>query len=162
MEHPWAKLFVGATCNISYTALRHVGHGAKTMCAHWIGQDNRGNPHLGELHRKVGRCANAENTGRAEGDRVTIYLPKFPNKYCHARRCRSAPFTAGSIRVLARLLPTASMTRISARHTRTSDSIGQVLHLNRSSTKPSKPAQPSSRVVSAQTPEPRFAPKELD
>jgi acetyl-CoA synthetase len=75
-QYPWAKWFIGATCNISYNCLdRHVATWRRNKVALiWVGEN--GDERIftyGELLRQVNRCANALKTlGLRAGDRVTI------------------------------------------------------------------------------------------
>jgi acetyl-CoA synthetase len=90
-NYPWAKWFVGGTCNIAYNCLdRHV----KTWRRHkvaliWVGE--KGEERIftyAELYRQVCRCANALNAlGLRKGDRVTIYLPKIPEQMVAMLAC---------------------------------------------------------------------------
>ena len=79
---PYAKWFVGGTLNAAYNCLdRHVegGRGGKTAML-WEGEpgDRRAYTYA-ELHREVGRAANAlKGMGVKKGDRVAIYLPMIP------------------------------------------------------------------------------------
>ena len=83
-NYPFAKWFVGATCNISYNCLdRHVKNGRKNKVAViWVGENDTERVFTyGQLYREVNRCANAlKKLGITKGDRVTIYLPKVPEK----------------------------------------------------------------------------------
>ena len=89
--YPWAKWFVGATCNISYNCLdRHVQTWRRNKAALiWVGE--RGEERIftyAELSRQVNRCANALKTlGLRKGDRVTIYLPKVPEQVVAMLAC---------------------------------------------------------------------------
>jgi acetyl-CoA synthetase len=90
-NYPWAKWFVGATCNIAYNCLdRHVTTWRKNKVAViWVGE--RGEERVftyGELFRQVNRCANAlKALGLKKGDRVTIYLPKIPEQIIAMLAC---------------------------------------------------------------------------
>ncbi len=90
-QYPWAKWFVGATCNISYNCLdRHVKTWRRNKVALiWVGED--GDERIftyGELLRQVNRCANAlKALGLHAGDRVTIYLPKIPEQVIAMLAC---------------------------------------------------------------------------
>lgn len=90
-QYPWAKWFVGATCNISYNCLdRHVKTWRRNKVALiWVGEsgDERVFTY-GELLRQVNRCANALTAlGLRAGDRVTIYLPKIPEQVIAMLAC---------------------------------------------------------------------------
>jgi acetyl-CoA synthetase len=90
-KYPWAKWFVGATCNISYNCLdRHVATWRKNKVAViWVGEKGEERVFTyGELHRQVNRCANAlKALGLRQGDRVTIYLPKIPEQIVAMLAC---------------------------------------------------------------------------
>jgi acetyl-CoA synthetase len=90
-EYPWAKWFVGATCNIAYNCLdRHVKTWRKNKVALiWVGENDQERIFTyGELHRQVNRCANAlKRLGLQKGDRVTIYLPKIPEQVVAMLAC---------------------------------------------------------------------------
>ena len=83
-DYPWAKWFVGATCNITHNCLdRHIRTWRKNKAALiWVGEDDSERIFTyGELYRQVCRCANALKTlGIRKGDRVAIYLPKIPEQ----------------------------------------------------------------------------------
>ena len=83
-RYPWAKWFVGSTCNISYNCLdRHASTWRKNKVAViWVGEEGQERIFTyGELLRQVNRCANAlKALGLRKGDRVTIYLPKIPEQ----------------------------------------------------------------------------------
>jgi acetyl-CoA synthetase len=83
-DYPWAKWFVGATCNIAHNCLdRHLKTWRKNKVALiWVGEDDTERIFTyGELHRQVCRCANAlKALGIRKGDRVAIYLPKIPEQ----------------------------------------------------------------------------------
>ena len=90
-NYPWAKWFLGATCNISYNCLdRHVHSWRRNKVAViWVGE--RGEERIftyAELARQVNKCANALKTlGLKQGDRVTIYLPKIPEQIVAMLAC---------------------------------------------------------------------------
>ncbi len=90
-KYPWAKWFLGATCNISYNCLdRHVKTWRKNKVAViWVGENGEERIFTyGELHRQVGKCANAlKALGLKKGDRVTIYLPKIPEQIVAMLAC---------------------------------------------------------------------------
>ncbi len=90
-KYPWAKWFVGATCNISYNCLdRHVKTWRKNKVAIiWVGEEGQERIFTyGELFRQVCRCANAlKALGLRKGDRVTIYLPKIPEQIVAMLAC---------------------------------------------------------------------------
>jgi acetyl-CoA synthetase len=90
-NYPFAKWFVGATCNISYNCLdRHVKNGRKNKVAViWIGENDTERVFTyGQLYREVNRCANAlKKLGLKKGDRVTIYLPKVPEQIVAMLAC---------------------------------------------------------------------------
>lgn len=90
-NYPFAKWFVGATCNISYNCLdRHVKNGRKNKVAViWVGENDQERVFTyGELYRQVNRCANAlKALGLKKGDRVTIYLPKIPEQIIAMLAC---------------------------------------------------------------------------
>jgi len=83
-DYPWAKWFVGATCNITHNCLdRHLKTWRQNKVALiWVGEDNAERVFsYAELYRKVCRCANAlKALGVRKGDRVAIYLPKIPEQ----------------------------------------------------------------------------------
>ncbi len=83
-NYPWAKWFVGATCNITHNCLdRHLTTWRKNKVALiWVGEDDSSRIFTyGELYRQVCRCANAlKALGIRKGDRVAIYLPKIPEQ----------------------------------------------------------------------------------
>ncbi|HVG45559.1 MAG TPA: acetate--CoA ligase [Longimicrobium sp.] len=79
---PYSKWFVGGKLNASHNCLdRHVqaGRGGKTALL-WEGEPgDRRTYTYGDLHREVGRAANAlRRLGVKKGDRVAIYLPMVP------------------------------------------------------------------------------------
>lgn len=90
-KYPWAKWFVGGTCNISYNCLdRHVQTWRKNKAAIiWVGEEGQERIiTYGELYRQVNKCANAlKNLGLHQGDRVTIYLPKIPEQIVAMLAC---------------------------------------------------------------------------
>src|SRR5574338_731722 len=90
-QYPWAKWFVGATCNISYNCLdRHVNTWRRNKVALiWVGENGDERVFTyGELLRQVNRCANAlKALGLGTGDRVTIYLPKVPEQVIAMLAC---------------------------------------------------------------------------
>jgi acetyl-CoA synthetase len=90
-NYPFAKWFVGATCNISYNCLdRHIKNGRKNKVAViWVGENDQERVFTyGELYRQVNRCANAlKALGLKKGDRVTIYLPKIPEQIIAMLAC---------------------------------------------------------------------------
>lgn len=90
-NYPWAKWFVGSTCNISYNCLdRHANSWRKNKVAViWVGEDGQERIFTyGELLRQVNRCANAlKALGLRKGDRVTIYLPKIPEQIVAMLAC---------------------------------------------------------------------------
>ena len=90
-QYPWAKWFVGATCNISYNCLdRHVKTWRRNKVALiWVGENGDERVFTyGELLRQVNRCANAlRGLGLRAGDRVTIYLPKIPEQVIAMLAC---------------------------------------------------------------------------
>ena len=90
-NYPWAKWFVGATCNIAYNCLdRHVTTWRKNKVAIiWVGENDQERViTYGELYRQVNRCANAlKKLGLTKGDRVTIYLPKVPEQIVAMLAC---------------------------------------------------------------------------
>jgi acetyl-CoA synthetase len=83
-DYPWAKWYVGATCNITHNCLdRHVKTWRKNKVALlWVGEDDAERIFTyGELYRQVCRAANAlKALGVGKGDRVAIYLPKIPEQ----------------------------------------------------------------------------------
>ncbi len=89
--YPWAKWFVGATCNIAYNCLdRHARTWRKNKVAViWVGEGGEERIFTyGELLRQVNRCANAlKALGLRRGDRVTIYLPKIPEQIVAMLAC---------------------------------------------------------------------------
>jgi len=90
-NYPWAKWFVGATCNISYNCLdRHVQTWRKNKVAViWVGEEGQERIlTYGELYRQVNKCANAlKSLGLKKGDRVSIYLPKIPEQIVAMLAC---------------------------------------------------------------------------
>jgi acetyl-CoA synthetase len=90
-QYPWAKWFVGATCNISHNCLdRHVKTWRRNKVALiWVGENGEERVFTyGELFRQVNRCANAlKALGLRTGDRVTIYLPKIPEQVVAMLAC---------------------------------------------------------------------------
>ncbi len=88
---PWAKWFVGGTCNIAYNCLdRHIKTWRKNKVALiWVGEQGQERIFTyGELFRQVNRCANAlKALGLRQGDRVTIYLPKIPEQVVAMLAC---------------------------------------------------------------------------
>ena len=82
--YPWAKWFVGATCNITHNCLdRHLTTWRRNKAALiWVGEDDTDRTYTyGELYHHVCRCANAlKALGIRKGDRVAIYLPKIPEQ----------------------------------------------------------------------------------
>ena len=90
-KYPWAKWFLGGTCNITYNCLdRHVRSWRRNKVAViWVGE--RGEERIftyAELYRQVNRCANAlKGLGMKQGDRVTIYLPKIPEQIIAMLAC---------------------------------------------------------------------------
>ncbi|MCS6896709.1 MAG: AMP-binding protein, partial [Nitrospira sp.] len=90
-NYPWARWFVGATCNIAYNCLdRHVKTWRRNKVALiWVGEDDQERVFTyAELYRQVNRCANAlKRLGIAKGDRVTIYLPKIPEQVIAMLAC---------------------------------------------------------------------------
>jgi acetyl-CoA synthetase len=90
-NYPWAKWFVGGTCNISYNCLdRHVQTWRKNKVAViWVGEEGQERIlTYGELYRQVNKCANAlKSLGLKKGDRVTIYLPKIPEQIVAMLAC---------------------------------------------------------------------------
>jgi len=90
-NYPWAKWFLGATCNISYNCLdRHVQTWRRNKVAViWVGE--KGEERIftyAELYRQVNKCANAlKSIGLQKGDRVTIYLPKIPEQIVAMLAC---------------------------------------------------------------------------
>jgi len=126
-NYPFAKWFVGATCNISYNCLdRHVKGGRKNKVAViWVGENDTERVFTyGQLYREVNRCANAlKKLGLKKGDRVTIYLPKVPEQIVAMLACArigivhsvvysgfSAPALANRVRdAEARLVITADV-----------------------------------------------------
>ena len=90
-NYPWAKWFLGGTCNITYNCLdRHVRSWRRNKVAViWVGE--RGEERIftyAELYRQVNRCANAlKRLGMKQGDRVTIYLPKIPEQIIAMLAC---------------------------------------------------------------------------
>ena len=102
-NYPWAKWFVGATCNITYNCLdRHVKTWRKNKVALiWVGENDQERIFTyGELYRQVNRCANAleEHSGLRKATASPSIFRKFPNR---SSPCWPAPasasFTAWSI-----------------------------------------------------------------
>ncbi len=79
---PHAKWFVGGKLNIAANCLdRHLHTARRNKAAIiWEGEPgDRRTITYWELHREVGRCANAlRKLGVKKGDRVAIYLPMIP------------------------------------------------------------------------------------
>jgi acetyl-CoA synthetase len=90
-DYPWAKWFVGATCNITYNCLdRHIRTWRRNKVALiWVGENDQERVFTyGELARQVNRCANAlKQLGLRKSDRVTIYLPKIPEQVVAMLAC---------------------------------------------------------------------------
>ncbi|MCP9456041.1 MAG: acetate--CoA ligase [Nitrospira sp.] len=90
-NYPWAKWFVGATCNIAYNCLdRHIKTWRKNKVALiWVGEHDQERIFTyAELYRQVNRCANAlKKLGIAKSDRVTIFLPKIPEQMIAMLAC---------------------------------------------------------------------------
>ncbi len=79
---PHAKWFVGGRLNVSVNCVdRHLETARRNKAAIiWEGEPgDRRTITYWELHREVGRCANAlRRLGVKKGDRVAIYLPMIP------------------------------------------------------------------------------------
>ncbi len=90
-NYPWAKWFVGGTCNIAYNCLdRHVQTWRKNKVAViWVGEEGQERIlTYGELYRQVNKCANGlKSLGLNKGDRVMIYLPKIPEQIVAMLAC---------------------------------------------------------------------------
>ena len=90
-NYPWAKWFLGATCNISYNCLdRHVKSWRRNKVAViWVGEEGQERIFTyAELARQVNKCANAlKSLGLHKGDRVTLYLPKIPEQIVAMLAC---------------------------------------------------------------------------
>jgi acetyl-CoA synthetase len=90
-KYPWAKWFVGATCNISYNCLdRHFKTWRRNKVAViWVGEQGEERIYTyAELFRQVNRCANAlKALGLRKGDRASIYLPKIPEQIVAMLAC---------------------------------------------------------------------------
>ena len=90
-NYPWAKWFLGATCNISYNCLdRHVNSWRRNKVAViWVGEEGQERIFTyAELARQVNKCANAlKSLGLQKGDRVTLYLPKIPEQIIAMLAC---------------------------------------------------------------------------
>ena len=90
-DYPWAKWFVGATCNIAYNCLdRHVKTWRRNKVAViWVGEEGQERVlTYAELYRQVCCCANAlKALGLRKGDRVMIYLPKIPEQIVAMLAC---------------------------------------------------------------------------
>ena len=90
-NYPWAKWFVGGTCNIAYNCLdRHVQTWRKNKVAViWVGEEGQERIlTYGELYRQVNKCANGlKSLGLKKGDRATIYLPKIPEQIVAMLAC---------------------------------------------------------------------------
>ena len=90
-NYPWAKWFLGGTCNISYNCLdRHVNSWRKNKVAViWVGEEGEERIFTyAELYRQVNKCSNAlKSLGMQQGDRVTIYLPKIPEQIVAMLAC---------------------------------------------------------------------------
>ncbi len=90
-DYPWAKWFVGATCNIAYNCLdRHVKTWRRNKVAIiWVGEEGQERVlTYAELYRQVCCCANAlKALGLRKGDRVMIYLPKIPEQIVAMLAC---------------------------------------------------------------------------
>ncbi len=90
-NHPHARWFVGATCNITYNCLdRHLA-GPKRNKLALIWESEQGITRTFSyfaLHREVCRCANIlKGLGVSKGDRVTIYLPRIPEAFIVMLAC---------------------------------------------------------------------------
>ncbi len=90
-NYPWAKWFLGGTCNIAYNCLdRHVQTWRRNKVAViWVGENGEERIFTyAELYRQVNTCANAlKSLGLTKGDRVTIYLPKIPEQIVAMLAC---------------------------------------------------------------------------
>ncbi len=90
-NYPWAKWYLGGTCNIAYNCLdRHVKTWRRNKVAViWVGEHGEERVFTyAELYRQVCRCANAlKALGLRKGDRVTIYLPKIPEQMVAMLAC---------------------------------------------------------------------------
>ncbi|MBK6421923.1 MAG: acetate--CoA ligase [Gemmatimonadetes bacterium] len=79
---PHARWFVGGQLNVAVNCVdRHLGTARRNKAAIiWEGEPgDRRTITYWELHREVGRCANAlRKLGVKKGDRVAIYLPMIP------------------------------------------------------------------------------------
>ncbi|MDD9819978.1 MAG: acetate--CoA ligase [Nitrospira sp.] len=90
-KYPWAKWFLGGTCNITCNCLdRHVrSWRSNKVAVIWVGEQGEERIFTyAELSRQVNRCANAlTRLGMQQGDRVTIYLPKIPEQIIAMLAC---------------------------------------------------------------------------
>jgi len=90
-KYPWAKWFLGGTCNITCNWLdRHVrSWRSNKVAVIWVGEQGEERIFTyAELYRQVNRCANAlTRLGMQQGDRVTIYLPKIPEQIIAMLAC---------------------------------------------------------------------------
>lgn len=90
-KYPWAKWFLGGTCNITCNCLdRHVrSWRSNKVAVIWVGEQGEERIFTyAELYRQVNRCANALiRLGMQQGDRVTIYLPKIPEQIIAMLAC---------------------------------------------------------------------------
>lgn len=90
-KYPWAKWFLGGTCNITCNCLdRHVrSWRSNKVAVIWVGEQGEERIFTyAELYRQVNRCANAlTRLGMQQGDRVTIYLPKIPEQIIAMLAC---------------------------------------------------------------------------
>jgi len=78
---PHAEWFVGGRTNLAYNCLdRHLPTRRTKAAILWEGEPgDRRTLTYEELHREVGRCANALRAlGVQRGDRVALYLPMIP------------------------------------------------------------------------------------
>ena len=101
-NYPWAKWFLGGTCNISYNCLdRHVNSWRKNKVAViWVGEEGEERIYTyAELYRQVNKCANAlKSLGMKQGDRVTIYPAQDSRANCrHARLRTPWPYPFGRL-----------------------------------------------------------------
>jgi acetyl-CoA synthetase len=82
MDYPFAKWFVGATCNVTVNCLdRHANGERKNKAALiWLGEDGTERIYTySMLYRRVQQAANAlKGLGVVKGDRVCIYMPLTP------------------------------------------------------------------------------------
>ncbi len=88
---PWARWFVGGTCNISYNCLeKNIEEGRGDSRAFlWEGEDGKmAALTYGEMARRTSKVANAlKSFGVRTGDVVGIYMPMIPDALASLLAC---------------------------------------------------------------------------